>query len=227
VITTALGDVDISGSQMSDATNPVRIEDMLHHAEWARGLARRLLRDRSRVDDVVQDAWVAALRAPPQDPRRIRAWLSRVIRNRVIAMYRYDRVRTCDDLVEEPLDSRQDVVGVVERAEQTRLVVEMVLELPEPYRDVLVLRYMDNLPAKIVAERLGILEATVRSRTFRGLATIRSQFDRRSVRSKSLSLQGDAARCRAMDGRRRTRPWSRSQCSWARESAAPCCATAS
>ncbi len=225
--TRTLGDVHISESQMSGATHPVQIEDMLHHAEWARRLARSLLRDRSRADDVVQDAWVAALRAPPQDPKRIRAWLARVIRNRVIAMYRYDHLRTNEDFVEEPRDGRQDVVGAVERTEQTRLVTAMVFDLPDPYRDVLALRYIDDLPAKAVAEKLGILEATVRSRTSRGLERIRRRLDCRSAQSRNLPPHDDAARCRATDDRRSALPWSRSQRgSWARDPS-PCCATAS
>ena len=44
----------------------VPIETLLRHSEWAQALARRLVSDDATADDVVQEAWLAALRRPPR-----------------------------------------------------------------------------------------------------------------------------------------------------------------
>ena len=55
---------------------------LLEHDEFARTLARRLLRDAVRADDVVQDAWLASLQSPPRRGWGMKAWLAGVVRNR-------------------------------------------------------------------------------------------------------------------------------------------------
>ncbi len=165
---------------MSELGGPVPIEEMLQHAAWARRLARSLVSDPQRAEDLAQDAWVAALRRPPDDRRSVRSWLSRVIRNRAIEMYRYESRRKSEELPDVARATSQDVADSVGRAEQTRVVAELVLTLPDEQRDVLVLRYMDDLSPSQIAERLGIPEGTVRSRAFRGLARMREILDGRS-----------------------------------------------
>ena len=47
-------------------------------------LARALSRDDASAADLVQDAWVAALRSPPDDDRRLGGWLRKTLRNLAI-----------------------------------------------------------------------------------------------------------------------------------------------
>ncbi|MBK8979731.1 MAG: hypothetical protein IPM29_27860 [Planctomycetes bacterium] len=53
----------------------------LAHTGWMRELARHLLADPAAAEEVVQEAWVAALRHPPSPDRPLEPWLSRVVRN--------------------------------------------------------------------------------------------------------------------------------------------------
>ena len=46
--------------------DPVDIEVLLRHRPFVRALARRLVRDDARAEDVVQDTYVAALKNPPR-----------------------------------------------------------------------------------------------------------------------------------------------------------------
>ena len=57
-------------------------ESILEHGPFLRGLARSLLRDAARADDVVQEAWLAAMRRP-HEVRDLRPWLVGVVRNLV------------------------------------------------------------------------------------------------------------------------------------------------
>lgn len=59
-------------------------ERLFAEARWIRRLARGLVDDDPSADDLVQDAWVAALTHPPReagDERSLRAWLATVVRN--------------------------------------------------------------------------------------------------------------------------------------------------
>jgi DNA-directed RNA polymerase specialized sigma24 family protein len=60
--------------------------------EPLRRLARGLLYDRDRADDVVQDAWLAALRRPPA-PESMRAWLAGAVRKLARSTHRDERRR--------------------------------------------------------------------------------------------------------------------------------------
>jgi len=76
--------------------SPVSIEQLLEHRLWVRRLARGLVLDESRVDDLEQETWLRAMRRPPE-ARGIRTWLRRVVRNLAIDQGRRDRThrRAC------------------------------------------------------------------------------------------------------------------------------------
>ena len=67
---------------MSQPDSPVTFDDLLAHRGWVRALARRLVGDASRADDVEQEVWLTALRRPPTHARSLRAWIGRVVRSR-------------------------------------------------------------------------------------------------------------------------------------------------
>src|SRR5215831_18684613 len=56
-------------------------EDLLAHASFLRRLARALVDDPNASEDLVQEAWLAALRQPPATDRPPRRWLAAVLRN--------------------------------------------------------------------------------------------------------------------------------------------------
>ena len=143
---------------------------------WVRRLAQRLVRDHHLVDDLVQDTWVAALEGAPTEAGslgRPRAWLATVMRNLVRQRVRGDGRRR----VREARCSRSEVVDstayLVERISVQRRVAELVLELPEPYRGAILLRFFEELPPREIARRLGAPLATVNSRLQRGLRILR------------------------------------------------------
>ena len=68
--------------------SPPTLESLLEHADWVRALARNLVRDLDRADDVVQDTWMSALESPPRDARNPRGWLGAMIRHWVSRTFR-------------------------------------------------------------------------------------------------------------------------------------------
>jgi RNA polymerase sigma factor (sigma-70 family) len=57
-------------------------------------------------------------------------------------------------------------------------VIDAVLSLSEPIRSTIVLRYLEDLPPREVARRLGVPIETVRSRSRRGLEDMRATLGR-------------------------------------------------
>ncbi len=154
-----------------------RTEALLEHAAWIRELARALVRDPHRAEDVAQQTLVAAWKHAPLDERGLRGWLTQVVRNfaRVEARSRQRRDR------HEPRAARPEAQPsaheVVERVHVQRELVAAVLELDEPYRTVLLLRFYEGKPPRAIARELGRPIASVRSQLARGLALLRARLD--------------------------------------------------
>ena len=68
-------------------------ESLLAHADFVRALARQLVLDENRVDDVVQATWLTALQNPPRAAEAMRSWLAKVVRSIVYTMGREEERR--------------------------------------------------------------------------------------------------------------------------------------
>lgn len=164
---------------MTPAGRPLDAETLLAHAGWVRALARSLVADGQGADDVVQLTLIAALERPPRDDVPLRPWLARVARNFSLQAIRARSRRARHEArarLPEPEPSPDESVA---RAEAHRAVVDAVLALEPIHRDVLVARFLDELPMSDVARRLGIAEETAWTRLRRGLAKVRERLDRR------------------------------------------------
>ena len=59
---------------------------LLTHASFLRGLARALVVDDARADDLVQETWLAAVGRPPVGQFTARSWLAHSARIPVLAI---------------------------------------------------------------------------------------------------------------------------------------------
>lgn len=161
------------------------IADLLAHADWLRGLARRLVGP-VRADDAVQDTYAAAIHSPPDADLPPRPWLARVLRNVTRMGHRSAtrRARREDAVasIAAPATSTDDAVA---RAETFRMLVELVLALDEPYRTTLVRHYFDGDTLAAIARRDGISEATVRGRHKHALERLRAKLDAKTRGDRS------------------------------------------
>src|SRR5688572_26651647 len=153
-----------------------RADELLAHTDWLHGLARALAGD-ANADDVVQETYEIALRTPPKQAGPLRPWLGGVARN-VARMATRGRVRR--ERREQAVPVHDDVPSpeaLYARAQIQQKVNRLVLELNEPLRSTLLLRFFEGLSAADIARAQGIPAATVRSRLKDALDRIRAQLD--------------------------------------------------
>ena len=157
-------------------------EALLAQSNWLRRLAHGLVRDESAAEDLVQDTWVAALRAKPAE---LQAWMNVVARNFARRSKRDASLRAAH----EPRGAREERVEgpdeIATRVELQRKLAEALLALEEPFRSALVLRYLDGLSSIEVAERLHISHDAARQRISRGLAKLRERLDRENMHGRA------------------------------------------
>jgi RNA polymerase sigma factor (sigma-70 family) len=153
-----------------------RIQLLLEDLGWLRTLARRLARDPDVADDLVQDACAAALRQQ-QPPNSWRAWLTTVVQNLMAARRRDDRRRPRLQSLSEA-DAVCQGQGSVQRAADQQRLAAAVMELDEPYRSTVLLRFFDGFPPRRIAREQGVPVATVHSRLQRAMQQLRRRLDR-------------------------------------------------
>jgi RNA polymerase sigma-70 factor (ECF subfamily) len=154
-------------------------ETILEDQGFLQRLARGLVRDEHSADDLVQQAWVAALEHPPRDRGPLRSWLARVTRNLAINLARRETRRTEREQRVARNESLPPADEMEMQLELQRLVVEAVQQLDEPYKSAVFLRYYQELSPDEIAERLSLPVATVKTRLRRALASLRERLDRK------------------------------------------------
>ena len=146
----------------------------LPHLDAAYNLARWLSRSPADADDIVQDAMLRAFRG--FDGFRgddVRAWLLTIVRNCWRSAGTASRRRGHTELDEE---TAADMPGPEETAIETsrrRRLDAMIALLPEEFRDVLILREMEDMSYRQIAEITGSPIGTVMSRLARARVMFR------------------------------------------------------
>jgi len=157
----------------------VPLDQLLAHKAWLRRLARALVKDPNRADDLEQEVWLRAIRTPPATKRSLRGWLGTVLRRTAVDQHRADERR---ERHEGAIATRSRRTGpatarLAEQADTHRRVTEAVLALDEPYRGTLLMRYVGERSIKAVAHEQGVPVETVRTRLRRGLSKLRETLD--------------------------------------------------
>ena len=151
------------------------LERLLAEEPFIRALARKLVED---PDDVVQEAYLSALQRPGTAWASPRHWLARVVGNAARDRWRTKRNREQREF-DRHADARQfpapdDWASWDERRSS---ILRAINNLPEEQREVVLLRYYDNLPPRHIARDLGIPVSTVWNRLRSGLAKLRRELE--------------------------------------------------
>lgn len=123
---------------------------------------------RDEVDDLVQDIFLHALRKlhTLRNPTAFGPWITMIARNRAMDFHRASR-----QMVEV-----EENTAVAKPANRTaHEVLDFIRQLPDAYRETLVLRFVEGMTGPEIAVRTGLTPASVRVNLHRGMKLLREK----------------------------------------------------
>ncbi|HVV38903.1 MAG TPA: RNA polymerase sigma factor [Candidatus Paceibacterota bacterium] len=144
------------------------------------------LSDRERAVEITQEAFLKAWQYIEKGEvvREMRPFLYRTLHNLIIDEYRKMKSLSLEALVQNdegggdieslmPADETNTLEAAIDRFEGSR-ALEALKKLPDTYREVLVMRYVDSLSPKEIADAIGESENAVSVRVHRGLKKLKT-----------------------------------------------------
>jgi len=139
---------------MCEPMRPIDHEEFLSQIPRLPALARRLVGDDSRADDVVQQGLVAAIEKPPRAGVAFGPWLVGVVRNLARRTHRAESRRARHESAAHQRDGTEAPDQIAAQSEAFRDLADAVHRLDPVHRDVIVLHYFDGLTMPQVAQRI-------------------------------------------------------------------------
>lgn len=139
--------------------------DLLRFAFW-------LARDRPVAEDVVQETMIRAWksRAELKDPAAVRSWLFTIARREHARLYERKKLPTVD--VDE-LEALGDPALASDGDAALDDLRRAILQLPDEYREPLVLQVLGGFTTAEIAKELGLSQPAVLTRLFRARNRLR------------------------------------------------------
>jgi RNA polymerase sigma-70 factor (ECF subfamily) len=153
------------------------------YVRLAGAVAYGIVGDYESAADVVQEAFVKAhvALAELREPERLKGWLYGVVRSCALDWLRREKrsraqsslshMEGAEDLVP---DGARPGAGAEQRELEERVLRE-IQALPESYREVVVMKYLDERSYKEISETLGITIETIESRLFRARKILKTR----------------------------------------------------
>jgi RNA polymerase sigma-70 factor (ECF subfamily) len=123
---------------------------------------------RAEVDDLVQDIFLHAFKKlhTLREAGSFGPWIAMIARNRAVDFHRRSR---------ETVEITDDVRGSNTSDSRAAEILEMIRNLPEAYRETLVLRLVEGMTGPEIATRTGLTAASVRVNLHRGMKMLREK----------------------------------------------------
>jgi RNA polymerase sigma-70 factor (ECF subfamily) len=142
-------------------------------------------RSREDAEDICQDVLLTAYRSIQKlkQPERFESWLFRIAVNRVKDYHRRQKFRSLfsvlhdsdsEDNADPPAEQSTDTMDAIVRKEFWQKVQAMLGQLSKMEREVFLLRFLDDLGIKEIAEILGKSESTVKTHLYRALGKFKN-----------------------------------------------------
>lgn len=174
--------------QLRTGDKPATERFVREHAGWMLALAQRYVKDPGVAEDCVQEAFLHAFRSIGEFEGRsaLKSWLYRIVTNTALMKL---RSRRC--AVEQPIEDILSHIDrgccgaetswteaatpheILERKEARDLVVAKMMELPDSYRIVLLLRDIEGMSTEETARALATTEGAVKVRLHRARAAFK------------------------------------------------------
>ncbi len=166
---------------MSDEILPLKPQELLSQGAFLTRLARDLVGDDHHAEDLVQEAWKAAVErysSRKSLPGDFSAWMAGIVRNAALKLQRGEGNRRARERQAARPENGGSESEVSEILHTQGLVARALEALDEPYKTVLFRRYhWEQSPRQIGAE-LNIPTSTVNTQIARGRQKLRDELDR-------------------------------------------------
>jgi RNA polymerase sigma factor (sigma-70 family) len=183
---------------LSDQSKVVRFEEIaLPHLRAAYNLARWLVHNEHDAEDIVQESYLRALKFfSGYYGGDARAWLLTIVRNTCYTWLQKNRLLRMADPIEDKLDELGmdflDPEVLMLQHLDSQKVREALQELPVEFREVVVLREMEALSYKEIANVVDIPIGTVMSRLKRGRERLHKLLASHMGKEASIELSKNA-----------------------------------
>jgi RNA polymerase sigma-70 factor (ECF subfamily) len=123
---------------------------------------------RDEVDDLVQDIFLHALRKlhTLRNPTAFGPWIAMIARNRAMDFHRASR---------ETVEVEENTAVAKQSSRTAHEVLDFIRQLPDAYRETLVLRFVEGMTGPEIAARTGLTPASVRVNLHRGVKLLREK----------------------------------------------------
>jgi RNA polymerase sigma-70 factor (ECF subfamily) len=157
------------------------------HRRWVAAVLLAHMPRHVELEDLLQDVALTFVARGHElrEPAALRGWLRTVALNtarmaaRRVRLPVVDTSGECGDQLPDPaVERRERQRDAAAEAEQA---LRLTRELPDPYREALLLRCVDGLSQKRIAETLGVPETTVETRLARARRMLRDKLERASA----------------------------------------------
>ena len=147
------------------------------HAGMVRRIATVYERHPDRIDDLVQEVWLAVWQALPRldNPATLKPYIARMTQNICVTHVRRALVRKAEPLNDAVPDSATPIDEATDHARQLARLTQAVRDLPAPLKAVAGL-YLEDIAIKDIAAILGISESNASVRLHRAKTFIRMRF---------------------------------------------------
>jgi RNA polymerase sigma-70 factor (ECF subfamily) len=167
----------LDGIARQDESSLAALYDRYHLLAFS--LALRVVNDRGRAEDVVQDAFLSVWRKAAsyaEGRGSVKTWLTSIVRNRAIDLVRARRESDADDdaILLALRDPSPSVVEQVTAALDRDSIRAAIGELPLEQRQAIVMAYFEGLSHSEISEVTGLPLGTVKSRIRLGMHRLRT-----------------------------------------------------
>lgn len=183
---------------MSDQSKAVRFEEVaLPHLAAAYNLARWLIHNQQDAEDVVQEAYLRAFKFfSGYYGGDSRSWILTIVRNTCYTWLQQNRALQVTDSIDDKLDEIEpdlaDPEVLMLRSVDSQIVRQALGDLPVEFREVVVLREMEGLTYKEIADIVDVPIGTVMSRLARGRKRLQTLLASRIGKEVRVELPGSA-----------------------------------
>ncbi len=136
--------------------------------------------DKEKAKDIMQDTFTKTWQYINQGSQvsNLKPFLYKVANNLIIDEYRKKKELSLDGLMAEGFEPGFDEIENTETAIDAKLVISTINQLDEKYREAVLMRYIDELSPKEIAEITGDSENNISVRIHRGLKQLQEILDK-------------------------------------------------